>query len=1250
MAPTNSEKTQSKSPYVASNVFADAKVTKLAEEFRTKRLALRCLSSLLARLPFHSSAIYKQPSLHDWLSSATDPVSEDGDFLFEFARYLDWWERSAIYKEAPLGKDRRKNKEIRLLIRRFGLGDDDITPAPHQFIAINGRGGLRWTDTHQWLILLRYFDILAKLRGVVDPMFDRVPPSPARLLVIGRSLTPGWLSMRLDWQAAVKDTCVLVKAAHGFYDGSTPPAAPAITASSSSQSSTVATSGSFGRVPVWVKHTSSPQEVEDAQAVARVVIEKQALSLDAVFTLFDQMSLTSAFDRILPEVKHADDTSQYVAMCVNIQLAALVVNYIQSNVREGVEDFRLKDIASRMPEDMKADWKTARYIYQPCILMIMYSPLFLLAKSRLYSSPLPSFAHAFEIFKAIGNVGKPRALEALEDSIWALVLQVAHGASVYDVFPVYAAGWSGSIDIAEVTECKSWLDDFSSKAAESISEYVQDWDDDDEIQVVREYTSQRDELRDWKPDILNLNGKRRPASPGPEAPAKRARKDRKRKAASKRQASPPPGKTRKSQSRPKNRSRPHSSSPEKKSDSRHTRPTSTQQDDEEDEEDGTGDHAASSKTNQGAGRGDADGDNRDADLFSGRLTPLDKDDHASGDDGVSRGPRARSRNTSPMNVDHGSSRSGSQERSRHGTEPLGASSQDDVAQQQHQAAASPSTRPNGRKDRTKKTRQPTPYEPLPVTVPAWTSTGLLHETWSPVRQRTHALFSLLATHTVTGYAPGSSASSVRVFDAEEFRKLGAQQVQDVFQKSSILVRGNGVDTFWKWGLEAFSAMRPIYGTVVQVQDPIASYEAEGFRTISVSIPELVKAGQQNTATRWNCLDLPMGLEHLSQIPYVAEPGPFNVLPYAYRVCGNEPDAYEEGEWESNRSKLHWALAGVAGADTMQHMDVGGFATTVHVLSGRKLWAIGSRKDGRPFPNDSHCIAKEDVRADWHSFHQDVITWETLVLEAGDTLYMRPGPHVVHTLDSSICYGEYFLTPKSLVDHVTSYAVSRLANLVVTNDSFQSGPVLLALASWWWNGDLGCEGDWHDPSGELSVIYLTHACLSLSAARASRPSLSEDVEVYIALLALYVFQTTLAVDTYEEDEAAELGVTMEVVGDRLYREACERLHEWIMRQGIVARAGEAVDADMDDEERLAHLQDVILDFGRGLHIMAVQHALTEPKYCMEPLIKRLELDALAAYDRPVKDWLNLRDNARRPLVPDLQFVPSPRRDIAFEFYE
>ncbi|KZV64121.1 hypothetical protein PENSPDRAFT_691048 [Peniophora sp. CONT] len=1295
------ERVVSDSPYVQQNIFADASVTKLAADLRARRPALRCLSSLLPKMPFYASAIYKSESLSEWLQETMGSVSDGADFVFEFAKYLDWWERTGVYQDRVEGKpdSRRKNKEARLLVRRFGLEKTKITPAPDQFQSIQGKTSLTWTETHQWLILLRFFDVLVHLRGIVDEDFERVPPSPALLLSLTRGLGQSWLSMRVDWQAALKDCAAALTAAGRLEMVSQPPPAPRqqIEGGTGSDSAAEQTRGSpehstpasaFSSAaapsadqPRGSLEQSSPDHGMDNNSFAangtsstpeasptsstRLSFMSAASgdseTMNVLFSKFDKMALTAAFERIIPSIKKIDSQSQYLAM------------------------------------HLATDWMAPRYIYQPFMLMLMYSPLFVLARTRLYSAPLHSMASAFEIFKAMGNVGKPVSLQVLEKSIWALVLQVAHGASVSDVLPVYMAVWISDIDSDQVTACKSWLDDFGLKAAAAKEGPVQDWDDEDEIQLLREYTSQRDEHREWKTEI-NDNGKRSLSSPGLQPAGKR--KARARNGASKGgdQARPSAGPSatharsvslssiastqRASQEPAKNKARSRQGAEdngdqededdedEDKNDEDNeededdaeeegedqdqeqvaggvknkTKKRVAEQDEEdedEDEEDEEEDEEGEDEDVVDDGEGADDDDENitapkapgDAsiydEMFSDRLTPLLDDNDAQG---ASTGVAVAEQGAQPMDVD-GDDATRAADSQPSFIPPASSSRSRDFSQKD----ASPGDERGGNQQESSvpagnaaTPRSVPAYVPVPVTVPMWSSAGLQSVTWAPLRSRTFDMFTLLSEKISTTYAPGSQSSAIRVFTPSEFSALDTRAALDVFSKHHVLVRGGDVDLFWSWGLAALSALRPVHGTTVQVQDPIASYAGPGFATITVPLHELVKVGQKDSGKVWNCLDIPLGERRLSLLPHVSDPRTFNIFPLLYNVAVQDLQSMGTENADDIRKKMHWALAGVAGADTLQHIDTGGFATVVHVLSGTKMWAIGSRVDGTAFANHSHALGKSAQESDWHSLRDQSIRWESMLLEAGDVLFMRPGPHMVHTISSSVCYGEYFLTPSTLVDHITSYVLSRMADLVATNDRIDNGSLYLAIPSWWWWGDIAAGEDDYDPS-----------------ARASRPSLADDPRAYVAVLGFHVFQTMLAITSFEKIPVGR--VRIEHAGERVSREPAERLHEWICHQGIVARKGEDVDINMDDKERIQRLRDIILDFGIGIYAMAAEHSRTEPTFDLAFVRNRLGNDARAAYNVPMTKWLNKADLDPRLLIPDLQFYRASKPGLLFAFH-
>ena len=105
------------------------------------------------------------------------------------------------------------------------------------------------------------------------------------------------------------------------------------------------------------------------------------------------------------------------------------------------------------------------------------------------------------------------------------------------------------------------------------------------------------------------------------------------------------------------------------------------------------------------------------------------------------------------------------------------------------------------------------------------------------------------------------------------------------------------------------------------------------------------------------------------------------MPYLFNVASLE----KSFSAASCVRKFHWALAGVAGAETAQHIDGGGYATVVVVLSGRKLWAVGVRNDGVAFANDSLVLSRDDDNSDWESIQRINMSWENVILHAGDRL-------------------------------------------------------------------------------------------------------------------------------------------------------------------------------------------------------------------------------------------------------------------------
>ena len=134
-----------------------------------------------------------------------------------------------------------------------------------------------------------------------------------------------WLSLRVNWQASVKSAIGVVKAAHGVNDGGEVSTGAGALVTTSSQTGTL-TAPPFLQTESREPSSCPPSNVDSDSVV--MATDGQPDKMQLLFAKFDQMTLTAAFERILPSVKKADEQGQYIAICVNIQLAALAVNYI----------------------------------------------------------------------------------------------------------------------------------------------------------------------------------------------------------------------------------------------------------------------------------------------------------------------------------------------------------------------------------------------------------------------------------------------------------------------------------------------------------------------------------------------------------------------------------------------------------------------------------------------------------------------------------------------------------------------------------------------------------------------------------------------------------------------------------------------------------------------------------------------------------------------------------------------------------
>ncbi|KIL56676.1 hypothetical protein M378DRAFT_181892, partial [Amanita muscaria Koide BX008] len=110
----------------------------------------------------------------------------------------------------------------------------------------------------------------------------------------------------------------------------------------------------------------------------------------------------------------------------------------------------------------------------------------------------------------------------------------------------------------------------------------------------------------------------------------------------------------------------------------------------------------------------------------------------------------------------------------------------------------------------------------------------------------------------------------------------------------------------------------------------------------------------------------------------------------------------------------------------------GFGTYVSPQSGVKLWMVAVPKPETTFDR----FASVDVFMDQYAIgksNDDRWDWEAVLLKPGMTFIMRPNtPHVVYTLESSICQGGHFYATSTLQDTCYGIMHTFVAGGFITN--------------------------------------------------------------------------------------------------------------------------------------------------------------------------------------------------------------------------
>ncbi|VDB96588.1 unnamed protein product [Peniophora sp. CBMAI 1063] len=1168
--------------YSVRAILGDKNIKRLSERLRAQnpKPCLRKMSSVMNRMPWRSPPMCGSDSLAEWLRSNRPDADSmaDNDIVSNFADYLDWWENEGIYQDTT-------NKELKLLIRRMGLEEEEPNPPPYAFRAIQAIIRLTSTDSHPWMFFYGLLDCLIWFLELDCSKAKQFPPRPKLYAIILSSLTKQSPSFRVNenWLLATKASIIHLQngvpankdfgseAQHSFARISGP-----------SQNDNIRDKENvitdYGQDDVG--DDASAQRPEEVAVLAGV---RDSKIMNTLIRKMDKLTLTKAMDRLLPSIAQADGNAKYLAITMNIEIAAMTVGYILVNAKKGGPSIVLGDISKKMDQHKSNEpaWYTNKYVYQPLAMMLFASPLNLLYPGRMYSNPV-QFSDLFAAWVAAGNMARPVPLCQLERDIWSMVLQVASGASVHAILPVYIKRWAGSIDSDDLAGYATWLKDLGLGPPGMDKERFEEFDEED---------AGGSDRRSRSP----VTGQKRPRpSHSPDSSSKRMEVD----------------------------------------------------------------------------------DDCFGGINGGSLSPLPSDmedevprtgsGSVADEDDVAASQSKRPSRSGPR---------GRRRQPRHKTKVPGSRNQPETGPITPRPVPKltsrfmPPTSSGGRSDveedmladdnlddREDEVRDirsgqgilkeatpeiDVPFQRRDVVMPALVkpSDGLERVHCTPHRETTFTLFRALAGLIKPDVCPGSMDSGIAVMSDVETLTCNAASVNEVLRSKHILVKSTaGGDPDWEWGASAFSALRPIVGTPIHVQDSSAASfkHSNDTTTKTMTMGELIRAGYPGTgdvdhlkpdfAYSWSECNL--GGERLVPLPFVSPHGGCDIAPSLLRVAVQN-NAFDDS---SSQVSLNWVTAATTGAETVQHIDDGGFGTVIHVLSGRKLWIVGTPLERNDFTNSSSTFISRDFEGRWDCVPPAGMKWEAVVLEPGDTFYQRPGtPHAAITLESSLVFGMYVYAPLSLVASATSFATTTLGHNIATNTSVEGSlSMLLSIASWWWNGDIALDDDddMFDP-----------------AARACRPSLLDDPATYVAVLAICVFQTALSA---VNDGTADSRHVRHIPSNRKSWAEAENLHQYIIQAGVLMRTQVDTVIDLSHVDRIHELRDIILDYGRAMLAMAIDLHRSDTRLNVRKFRQDLDYDVRLAYGLSADEWVDDDNLSHMPFIPSVTFVSDTRPDLIFRF--
>ncbi|KAK7020643.1 hypothetical protein VNI00_017681 [Paramarasmius palmivorus] len=245
--------------------------------------------------------------------------------------------------------------------------------------------------------------------------------------------------------------------------------------------------------------------------------------------------------------------------------------------------------------------------------------------------------------------------------------------------------------------------------------------------------------------------------------------------------------------------------------------------------------------------------------------------------------------------------------------------------------------------------------------------------------------------------------------------------------------------------------------------------------------------------------------------------------------------------------IYWHLLATADAHHPSHVDANGFATELYVESGAKLVFLGS-PDNTDIDFMSQANAFEHFEFDMSSADSQNV--KAVLLLSGDRLFMLPcTPHIVFTLEPSLCHGSHFYSATCIERSSWGIIHTFFRDFQITN---QDHPVFHDLL-------VRMLVHWHDVITQTGPRFLERCQSDTEPIAVDHvPSIAcmEGFIQWFSMFSLMEFGTILVADRYERKGSAFLTEMEETFAEMrvLCRECIERLDELV---SVTRRRGSAV---------------------------------------------------------------------------------------------